>query len=308
MSSAPHTADRQWTTRSLMAWMIDAFTRKDLDSPRVQAEMLLEHVLGCNRMKLYLDPDRPASPAERQMLRELVARALRHEPVQYLVGTAKFFMLDFMVDPRVLIPRPSTATIPEEVLQHVRATRSAAASDGEGLLIADICTGSGCLAVALLKNLPAARAVATDLSEPALAVAAANAQRHGVVDRLDLLRGDLLSPLLEFPATRGHESVDYLVSNPPYIPDHEWPDVAPNVKDYEPHLALRGGPDGLACVRPVLDHGPRWLRPGGLILVEVASCTADAAAGVLRSVPDVEDVRVLKDIDGLPRVVVGRKA
>ena len=287
--------------------MMDAFTKKELDSPRVQAEMLLEHVLGCNRMKLYLDPDRPASPLERQALRDLVTRALKHEPVQYLVGEAKFFMLDFKVDKRVLIPRPSTATIAEEIIQHVRATHGATGAKGEGMLIADVCTGSGCIAIALLKNLPGARAVATDVSGPALEVAKENAVRHGVADRLDLLEGDLLAPLLDYPPTAGVHAVDYFVSNPPYIPDHEWPQVEPNVKDYEPHGALRGGVDGLDFVQRLLEGGPRLVKVGGLMLIEVATCTADQAAEMMRATGEMEDVRILKDIDGLPRVVVGRR-
>lgn len=285
---------------------MDAFAKKDLDSPRVQAEMLLEHVFSCDRLKLYLDPDRPASPLERGALRDLVGRALKHEPVQYLVGHGKFFGLDFKVDRRVLIPRPSTGTIVEEVLQHVRA--ASVPAKGEGVLIADVCTGSGCIAISLLKNLPKARAVASDVSADALEVAKANAAKHGVADRLDFLEGDLLAPLLEYPATRGVEGIDYLVSNPPYIPDDEWGAVEPNVKDYEPHLALRGGVDGLDIVRRLFDGAAgRLLKPGGLMLVEVAASRADAAAELARHDPLLSDIRVMKDLDGQPRVVVGRR-
>ena len=288
--------------------MIDTFTRKDLDSPRIQAEMLLEHVLGCKRLSLYTDPDRPASPAERQALRDLVGRALKHEPVQYLVGEARFFGIDFKVDRRVLIPRPSTATIVEEVLQHHRAAHPGALAKGEGRLIADICTGSGCLAISLLRHLPQARGVATDLSADALAVATANAQRLGVAERLDLVEGHLLDPLTEVPAARGVDSIDYLVSNPPYIPDHEWEAVEPNVKDYEPHLALRGGRDGLDLIRPLMAEGPARVKPGGLMLVETAAGHVAEAADLAKANPLLADVRVLRDIDGLPRVVVGRRA
>jgi release factor glutamine methyltransferase len=295
-----------WTTRRLMAWMIDTFTRRDLDSPRIQAEMLLEHVLGCKRLSLYTDPDRPASPLERQALRDLVTRALKHEPVQYLVGEAKFFGLDFKVDRRVLIPRPSTATIVEEVLQHHRATRPG--TKGDGVLIADVCTGSGCIAISLLKQLPQARAAATDLSALAIAAAGENAQRHGVSDRLELVQGDLLAALDERPATMANDSIDYLVSNPPYIPDDEWGAVAPNVKDYEPHMALRGGSDGLDLVRPLLADAPRRIRPQGLLLVEVADSRAAAAAELASSNPMLTDVRILKDIEGLPRVIAARRA
>lgn len=296
-----------WTTRRLLAWMGEAFTKQGLDSPRLMAEMLVSHVVGCDRLKLYLDPDRPASPLERQTLRDLVARALRHEPVQYLVGEAWFFGMPFEVDRRVLIPRPATETIVEHVLQHARATHGEG-HDGTGLLLADVATGSGCIAVALLKRLPHARVVATDISPDALEVAARNAVRHNVRDRLDLLQGDLLSPLFDHPATRGEPSLDYLVSNPPYIPDDEWPDkVGQNVRDHEPHLALRGGPDGLDFARPLLTEGPRLLKPGGLVLVEVADARAGEALAIAGANPKLEGARILDDFEGLARVVVASR-
>jgi release factor glutamine methyltransferase len=287
--------------------MQEAFFRKDLDSPRLLAEMLISHVIGCERLKLYLDPDRPASPLERDTLRNLVGRALKHEPVQYLVGEAWFFGLPFQVDRRVLIPRPATETLVEEVLQNLRARHGPSATKGEGVLIADVCTGSGCISVALLKNLPGARVVATDISSETSEVARANAIKHGVIDRLDLLTGDLLAPLLDYPATRGVRSLDYLVSNPPYIPDDEWGAVAPNVKDHEPHLALRGGVDGLDYVRRLLINGPQLLKQNGLMLIEVADSRADQARQLMADAAELTDVRVLKDFEGLARVIVGTR-
>jgi len=303
MSASDAAAADLWTTRRLMTWMIETFTRKDLDSPRIQAEMLLEHVFGCKRLSLYTDPDRPASAIERGQLRDLIGRALKNEPVQYLVGEAKFFGLDICVDRCVLIPRPSTATIVEEVLQHRRAISTTGQSKGDGVLIIDVCTGSGCIAIALLKNLPAARAVATDISGDALEIARKNAAKHGVLDRVDFLEGNLLLALEQHPATRGERSADYLVSNPPYIPDSEWVSVEANVKDYEPHLALRGGEDGLMCVRPLFEGGPRFLKENGLMLVEVAASHIEQASELAKQ--SLHNVRTLKDIDGLPRVVVG---
>ncbi len=288
--------------------MQEAFQKKGLDAPRKQAEMLLEHVIGCKTLELYTSPDRPASLLERETLRNLVQRALKHEPIQYLVGKERFFGLEFLVDRRVLIPRPETQTIVEEVLQHHRARHGSAAAKGEGLFIADICTGSGCIAIALLKNLPGARAVASDISPDALDVARINAERHGVTERIDFLQGDLLAPLDEHPIARAAASIDYLVSNPPYIPDDEWPAVEPNVKDYEPHTALRGGPDGLAFVRRIIADGPRHLRPRGLMLIEVAESRAHEAAELARAHPDLTDVRTLKDDFGKPRVIVAARA
>lgn len=307
-----HRAERPspaaWTTRSLLAWMSKAFAEKDLDSPRLCAEMLLAHVIGCDRLRLYMDADRPATALERDLLRGLVARALKHEPVQYLVGEGWFFSLPFVVDRRVLIPRPSSEVIVEAVLQHARAEPGFA--PGGSVVFVDVCTGSGCIAVALLKNLPGARGAALDVSADALEVARANAVRHGVIERLDLLRGDLLAPL------EGHPmgvQLHYLVANPPYIPDDEWESEDPatgvgrNVKGFEPELALRGGRDGMKHVKPLIDQGPRHLREGGLLMVEIAASTAEAVLALARDHPELRDARIEKDIEGLPRVLIARR-
>lgn len=267
----------------------------------------MAHVVGCERIKLYMEADRPASDLERNTLRELVARALKHEPIQYLVGEAWFFGLPFHVDRRVLVPRPATETIVQHVLQHVRAEAGFGGKTGEGVLAGDVCTGSGCIAIAILKNLSGARVVATDVSGEALEVAKQNAKRHAVADRLDLLEGNLLEPLLEYPGTRGKGSLHFLVANPPYIPDHEWDAVEPNVKDHEPGLALRGGVDGLDLVKPLIAGGPELVRKGGLFMIETAASTAGAAAELLRAQGQVEGVEVLNDFEGLPRVVIGKK-
>jgi release factor glutamine methyltransferase len=302
-------APGQWTTRALLAWMTKAFVAKDLDAPRLCAELLLSHVIGCDRLRLYMDADRPASDLERDLLRGLVTRALAHEPVQYLVGEGWFFSLPFHVDKRVLIPRPSTETIVEHVLQLVRAEPGFA--PGGAMVFADVCTGSGCVAVSLLKNLPDARAAATDVSPDALDVARANATRHAVIDRLDLLRGDLLDALDGHPTG---VQLHALVSNPPYIPDSEWNSTDPatavgnNVKGFEPEIALRGGPDGLRFVRPLIEHGPTHLREGGLLMIEIAASTATAVLELARAQPTLRDARMLSDVDGLPRVLMARRA
>lgn len=288
----------------LLSWMTEAFENKGHDSARLSAEMLLAHVLGCDRLRLYMDADRPATPLERQSLRDLVTRALGHEPVQYLVGEAWFYGMALHVDGRVLIPRPSTETIVEQVLLHCRAEPGFGGGAGKGVVFADVCTGSGCIAVALLKNLPGAHALATDISADALAVAKLNAERHGVADRLDLLEGDLLEPVRGFP---GGRDLHYIVSNPPYIPDSEWEDVEPNVRDYEPHHALRGGADGLGYVRRIIEEAPALLRPAGLLLVEVAASAAEVSLGLARSHPLLRDARVEHDHEGLPRVVVAHR-
>lgn len=285
---------KAWTTRELMDWMTSTFAREGIDAPRLTAELLLCHALSARRLDLYMHADRPAAPHERETLRALVQRALRHEPVQYIVGQAWFFSIPLRADRRALIPRPSTETIVEHALQTLRA------EGVETLSIADVCTGSGAIAIALLRNLPRARAVATDISPDALALAGQNAAATSVADRLQLREGDLLAPL-------AGESFDLLTANPPYIPDHEWPDVDRNVRDHEPHLALRAGPDGLRFVEPILRAAPDHLRSGGMLLVEIAAVTAPAALDIARRTPGLADHRVLKDADGLPRVIAARR-
>lgn len=324
--------EQEWTTRKLIAWMSETFSRRQMDAPRLQAEMLMAHVLGCDRLRLYMDADRAATPIERQTLRDLVGRALKDEPLDYLIGERYFFGLAFKVSRDVLVPRPSTEAIVEQVLLNVRARSGAGAaaratsSDatgselpparstlGEGLRIADVCTGSGCIVIALLKNLPGATAIATDVSPAALAVCRANAERHKVLDRLELLEGHLLEPLLQHPtapgARDGAAGFHYLVSNPPYIPDDEWADVPANVRNYEPELALRGGSDGLQCLSPLLDGAPGLVRPDGQLLLETAASTAQTVLQLAKAHPllDPNACRVVKDLEGLDRVVVATR-
>ncbi|MBY0310832.1 MAG: peptide chain release factor N(5)-glutamine methyltransferase [Phycisphaerales bacterium] len=324
-----------WTTRTLLAWMTDAFKKKGLESPRLMGELLMAHVIGTDRLKLYTDADRPASNDEREKLRDLVARALKHEPVQYLVGEAWFFGMPLRVTRDVLIPRPCTELIIEHVLLQTRADPAFGGKTGDGVRFADICTGSGCIAIALAKNLTGASGIATDISPKAIEVAKANAERLKVADRLEFLQGDLCEPILNHPlgfsvsgggrgdAVAGSEAIaltpgdeagsfHFVVSNPPYIPDSEWNDPAQvdkNVRDFEPELALRGGPDGLSCIRPLIEHAPRLLRPGGQLMVETAAATARQVSKALGTHPliDPATVRIIKDQDALDRLVIATR-
>lgn len=286
-------ADRDaWTTRRLLRWTGDYFSKKGIDHPRLSAEMLLAHVLGVGRLKLYMDPDRPASERERAAFRELVERAAVHEPVEYLVGHGPFFSLEFQVNPDVLIPRPSTETLVEHVLQHARRTPGFHAP-----LIADIGTGSGAIAVTLAKHLTGAHVIATDISDAALAVARANAETHGVADRIEFVQGDGLEPL------RG-QRVRFLVSNPPYISDSEWAEVPANVKQYEPASALRAGSDGLAYLRPMIEHARAHLDVPGQLVVEFAASQKADVLALAAGVEGMANAHVLADHERLPRVLV----
>lgn len=275
-----------------------------------------------------MEADRPATADELTRLRELVARALKHEPLQYLLGEWSFFGMRILTDRRALIPRPCTESIVEHVLQAERrraaatadlaatASPSAPASAADTpltsatpapLLIADVCTGSGCIAIALAKHLPLARVLATDISADALSLAAANARLHALPeDRLTFLQGHLLQPLAALPGIAG--SLDYLVANPPYIPDAEFDAVPENVRLHEPALALRGGPTGLDLVRPIIAGAPALLRPAGTLMIELASSTADDVLVIARATPGLIGAKIMTDLESLPRFLLARRA
>jgi len=291
MSLSRPAEQRVWTTRQLLTWTADYFKKKGIDAPRLSAEMLLSHVLGVERLKLYMDPERPASELERATFRDLVERAATHEPVDYLVGRAPFFSMMLKVTPAVLVPRPSTETLVEHVMQHSRRTPGFGQPH-----IADVGTGSGAIAVALARHLPKATVIATDISAEAIAVAKQNAAAHDVTDRIQFKQGDLLQPL------SGHR-VHYLVSNPPYISDKEWTAVEPNVKEYEPEQALRGGMDGLKYIRTIVADAKRHLHTPGQLVLEIAASQKQAALK-LADEAGLDNAHVLADHESLPRVLV----
>lgn len=280
-----------WTTRGLIAWTTQHFEKKQLDNPRLRAEMLLSHVLGCDRLRLYMEADRPATELERAAFRDLVERASNFEPVDYLVGKTPFMSMMLKVTPATLVPRPSTEALVEHVIQHSRATPGFRTPT-----IADIGTGSGAIAIALAKTIKNSRVVATDISPEALEIAKVNAQEQGVADRIDFRLGSLYEP---FETDRFH----YICSNPPYIPDFEWDDVEPTVKKYEPESALRGGPEGLDVIRPMIEHASGYLENPGQLVVEVASSHADQCLALAKQA-GLKRPLILRDHEHLPRVLV----
>ncbi len=254
--------------------------------------MLLAHVLGVPRLKLYMDSDRPATELERAALRSLVERAAAHEPVDYLVGQAPFFSMLFEVDRSVLIPRPSTETLVEHVVQHARRTPGFHAP-----LAADIGTGCGAIAIAMAKHVPNCRVVATDISSAALEVARRNADLNSVSEHIDWREGNLVEPLES-------SRVRYLVANPPYVSDEEWEKLPPNIKNYEPTAALRGGVDGLKWIRPLIAQAHAHLAQPGQLVLEIGSTQKQAALELAHQAAGLTNAHVLADHEGLPRALV----
>lgn len=288
-----------WTVQRLLEWTTPFFTRKEVDSPRLSAELLLSHVLNCPRIKLYTDYERPLSPKQLDDFRALVQRAGEHEPIAYLTGRAYFFNLEFEVSPAVLIPRPDTETLVENVLQFCRATPGF-----ETPRVLDLCTGSGCIAAAIAQHIKGAIVLATDISEEAVEVARRNIERLKLSDRVTVETGDLFDPIAHTPDPR---PFDLIVANPPYIPTGEIDKLDRNVRDYEPVSALDGGIDGLVVHRRIVEGAPDRLVPGGRIYLEIQFDQGDAVKELLSSRAEFEDVKSLKDFGGNVRVVTARK-
>jgi len=282
----------QWTTEKLLDWMTHSLESHEVDSPRVLAEMLLTEVYGGNRIDLYANAQRVASEDEREQLRSLVARAMKHEPVQYILGKSLFFGHEFSVNQSTLIPRSCTEVLVMQAIEHCKAMTHTPR-------VADIGTGSGCIGITLAKQLDADITL-TDICTDALALAQENAENLGVSELLTLIQGDGLEPLTG--------TYDVLCSNPPYIPSHEMDELAPNVKEWEPALALHGGQDGLEIIRPMLEGAHEFLSENGCILIEVSpSITAEIKA-LMTSILTLREGVILKDQFGDERFLRAYKS
>ena len=294
-------AAETWTVRRLLEWTIGFFTRKSVDPARLSAEQLLAHVLGVTRIALYTNYERVLGERELARFRELVRRAAEDEPIAYLTGHAHFFNLELEVARDVLIPRPETETLVENVLQLARI-----ASGMETPRVLDLCTGSGCIAAAIACHLKTAIVVATDASEAACDVARRNIERLGVSDRVTVASGDLFGGLAHL--SDHAQPFDVIVSNPPYIPSSQIESLDRSVREYEPRVALDGGLDGLALHRRILSEAPQHLVGGGRIFLEIAFDQGPAALAIARGHDDAfHEMRIIKDNAGRDRVLAARK-
>jgi release factor glutamine methyltransferase len=286
--TGPAAAQKTWTVLALLRWTTQHFGAQGIETPRLDAECLLAHALGADRLRLYLDFDKPVQPVERVVFRELVRRrAGERVPVAQLTGRREFWSLPLRVTRDVLIPRPETETLVSVGLALL------ADLDGERRIL-DLGTGSGAVALALAREREKARVLATDISQAALAVARSNALSLGLSARVEFAHGPLFEP------TRG-QRFDLLVSNPPYLAQSEAKELPPELA-HEPPEALFGGADGLAVLRPLIAHAPESLRPGGALAVEVAPAQAGTVAAMCTAA-GLERVAIARDFAGRPRVV-----
>lgn len=282
-----------WSIKRVLAWASDDFKRRGNPSARLDAELLLGAALGCDRIKLIMEGERPLSDDELGRYRALIKRRRISEPIAYILGQREFFALPMRVDRRVLIPRPDSEILVETALRETRAQHL------YGRML-DLCTGSGCIAIAFAKERPTWRVTAVDVSPDAAAVARENVQRGGVVHNLAVLEGDLFAPLEE------SARFELITANPPYIPSGDIAGLDADVRDFEPRLALDGGADGLDVTRRIVQNAARYLSPNGLLAMEGGFDQAPAVAGLLAAA-GYTDIARAKDLAGVERVVSARR-
>ena len=283
---------RDWTVLQLIEWSGQYLEEKGVERGRLDAEHLLAHAMSTTRLDLYLQYDRLLSGPELDQYRPLLTRRARREPLQYIVGRAGFRNLELEVDQAVLIPRPETEILVDEVLQWVSDNKL----KNPGAL--DIGTGSGAIALSLVHEGPFSRVVATDTSSVALEVATRNSLMSGLSDRVDFRLGEFYEPL-----TVG-EVFEVIVSNPPYVADGEAQDLDPEIREWEPGAALYAGPDGLAALRRIATGVGAYLKPGGLLALEVGLGQATYIMELLENTREFRTVRACRDLSGRERVVL----
>jgi len=280
--------------------MAEDFAGRGIVSPRLDADLLVCHALGQDRVRLYMDLDRPLDEAELAAIRGRVARRRRREPVAYIVGQKEFYLRAFEVSPAVLVPRPETELLVDRALQRLGELQ-AARDAGAPLRVLDLCTGSGAIAVTLAAERPGLALDATDMSAEALATARRNAERHGVAERVRFFEGDL------FEALESGDRYALIAANPPYVGESERDALEPEVRDHEPPLALFSGADGLVLLRRLCATVAERLEPGGVLLFEVGAGQAATVCELLERDGRLCEVRSHRDLAGHERLVEARR-
>jgi len=281
----------RWTVLQVIQWTTGHFQNKEIENPRLEAEVLLAHLLGIDRMGLYLNYDRPLKEEERTAYREMIQRRTGGEPIAYIIGHKEFWSLRFAVSPECIIPRPETEHLVEETVRVGKGLQPP-------LRLLEIGHGCGAVAIALATELEGAEIAATDISPGAHDLAQVNAEAHGVAERIRFILGDLYPP--------GERPFNLICSNPPYIPTAEVLNLAPEVKDYEPLTALDGGEDGMRFFREIAREAPAFLVEGGWLFLEMGKGQAPQVTAILQEV-GFSNIDLTPDHAGIPRVVKAQR-
>ena len=286
-----------WTIQRLLNWITGHFTEHNVDSPRLSAELLLSHVLDLKRIDLYTQFEKVVGHEHLNKLHDLVKRCAAQEPLAYLIGRCEFYSLDIKVTPDCMIPRPETELLAEKAIDFVRKREGKQS-------ICDLCTGSGCIAVAIANNCPNAHVVATDICDSALSVAAENIANHNLGERITLLCGDLFAPIIEgFDNTE----FDLIVCNPPYVSSAEYKILEKNVRGYEPKHAFYAGADGLDIYHRIAERVDEFLKPDAALMLEIGYAQGAAVRELLEQTGIFAEIKIEKDVQNNDRVVIATR-
>jgi len=292
------TEKTSWTIKKLLEWTTDYLGQSRLEQPRLAAEILLSHVLGCQRIDLYVQFDRRPEPSQLGEFRVLVKRAAAQEPVAYLTGQAHFFSLEIVVSPAVLIPRPETEVLAASAIDFCRHETIRPKVD-----VLDLCAGSGCIAVAIGTNVVETEIVAVDKSSEALEIAQKNITKHDLEGRVTLLKSDIFETIDQGPMG----IFDLIVSNPPYISTKEFKKLSRGVKDFEPMEALLAGEDGLDIIRRIVKEAEPYLAEDGALMIEIAYDQSEQVLALFENSDYLTNIEAAKDNLGHKRLVKGKK-
>lgn len=284
-------ATKIWNVLELLEWTTEYFEKHNIPNPRLDAEVLLGHIIEKSRLQLYLHFDMPVYQEHLKVFRELIKRRIALTPISYLVNRKEFMSLDFYVDERVLIPRPETEFIVETILK---------TNPEKPQRILEIGTGSGVIATTLAVNEPDWEIIATDICQDALDVAEKNRDTHECTDQISLLHGDLFDPIQDLDTSH----FNWIVSNPPYVMSCENNDLSPDVREHEPHIALFAGEDGLSIIRRLISEAPSYLNPGGKLIFEIGDTQGNPVQELINEQPVYNESQIIKDYAGKDRVVV----
>ena len=287
-------SNKIWRVVDLLDWTVGYFQQHGIPNPRLDAEVLLAHLLEKTRLQLYLHFEMPVFQEHLTPFRELIKKRIAHTPVSYLTNRKEFMSLDFYVDERVLIPRPET----EQLVETILTTKT---ENLQRLL--ELGTGSGVIATSLALQQPEWEIVATDISEPALTVAQKNAETHACTEQIKFLSGDLFEPI-EAINTNGNTRFDWIVCNPPYVKNTERDTLSPDVRDYEPEIALFAGDDGLVVIRRLIAEAPKHLAPGGKLIFEIGERQADSVRALIDAESTYRTYELFKDYAEKERIVL----
>jgi release factor glutamine methyltransferase len=286
-----------WTIQKLLNWITQYFTDKKVDSPRLSAELLVSSVLSMSRIELYTQFDKTISKDNLDKLHKLVKRTAENEPLSYLIGKTEFYSLELDIKKACLIPRPETELLVERAIDFLRGR------EGKQF-ICDLCTGCGCIAVAIAKNFADCEIIATDISSEALETAEQNIKKYKLTDRIKLLCGDLFDPLI--PQIESAK-FDLIVCNPPYVTAADYEELTKNVKDYEPREALYGGIDGLDVYRRIVQRVDEFLKPDSALIMEIGYSQGPAVRELLEKTQIFSHINIEKDFSNNDRIVIAKK-